>query len=118
MGDTIEPFKLLADCQAMGYRLENIVEIPGAMSHRGGIIDIYPPTAELPMRIEFFGDAIDSIRTFDPATQRSVDKITSIKIEPATELLAPRRMNKQSLEDILASIDLTGCTAEVKQQFQ
>ncbi len=118
LGMNIEPFRLLADGEAMGYRLENIVEIPGTMSHRGGIIDIYPLTAAYPVRLEFFGDAIDSIRTFDPATQRSVDKISEIKIGPATELLSTRHMNKQSLEDILQGIDLTGCTAEVKQQFQ
>ncbi|MGD0779789.1 MAG: transcription-repair coupling factor [Dehalococcoidales bacterium] len=118
LGDTIEPFRLLADCEAVGYRLENIVEVPGTMSHRGGIIDIYPPTAESPVRLEFFGDSIESIRTFDPATQRSIDKVPAVKIEPATELLSPRRMNRQSLEDILQGIDLAGCTSEVKQQFQ
>jgi transcription-repair coupling factor (superfamily II helicase) len=118
LGDIIEPFRLLTDCESTGYRLENIVEVPGTMSHRGGIIDIYPPTAESPVRLEFFGDAIESIRTFDPATQRSIDKVPSIPIGPATELLSPRRMNKQSLEDILQEIDLEGCTSEVKQQFQ
>jgi transcription-repair coupling factor (superfamily II helicase) len=118
LGDTIEPFRLLADCEAVGYRLENIVEVPGTMSHRGGIIDIYPPTAESPVRLEFFGDAIESIRTFDPATQRSVDKVPSIPIGPATELLSPRRMSRQSLEGFLEGIDLSDCTSEVKQQFQ
>ena len=66
----------------MGYRLENMVEVPGTMSHRGGIIDVFPPTSELPVRLEFFGDTIDSIRTFDPATQRSVDKVPSVAIRP------------------------------------
>jgi transcription-repair coupling factor (superfamily II helicase) len=114
----IELFHLLADFEAIGYRLENIVEVPGTMSHRGGIIDIFPPTAENPVRIEFFGDSIDSIRTFDPSNQRSIDKIPSIAIGPTTELLSPRRMDKQFLEDILNGIDLGGCTSEVKQQFQ
>ncbi len=117
-GMNIEPFRLLADWTAMGYRLENIVEIPGTMSHRGGIIDIYPPTSDSPLRLEFFGNSIDSVRTFNPITQRSVDNIPSIAIGPAMELLAPGRINKQSLEDILNNIDLSGCKAEVKQQFQ
>ena len=116
LGMNIEPFRLLGELEAMGYRLENTVEVPGTMSHRGGIIDVFPPTAELPVRLEFFGDSIDSIRTFDPATQRSVGKVPSIAVGPATELLAPRRMSQQSLEDILNSLDLSGCTAEVKQQ--
>jgi transcription-repair coupling factor (superfamily II helicase) len=114
----IEPFKLLENFQNIGYRLENTVEIPGTMSHRGGIIDIYPPTAGNPVRLEFFGDTIDSIRTFDPATQRSMDKIKEIKIGPAAEMLLPHLMNKQALEDILDGIDATGCNTEVKEQFQ
>ncbi|OGN99583.1 MAG: hypothetical protein A2Y90_00510, partial [Chloroflexi bacterium RBG_13_52_12] len=118
LGMNIEPFRLLENWQAMGYRLENIVEMPGTMSHRGGIIDVFPPTAGLPVRLEFFGDSIDSIRTFDPATQRSVGKVPSIAVGPAAELLAPWRMNKQSLEDILQNLDLAGCTAEVKEQFR
>jgi transcription-repair coupling factor (superfamily II helicase) len=113
----VEPFRLLGELEAMGYRLENTVAAPGMMSHRGGIIDIFPPTLELPVRLEFFGDTIESIRTFDAATQRSVGKIPSVAIGPASELLAPRRMTKQSLEGILNSLDLNGCTAEVKEQF-
>ena len=87
----IEPFRLLGELELMGYRLENIVEVPGTMSHRGGIIDVFPPTSELPVRLEFFGDTIDSLRTFDPATQRSVGKVPSVTLGPAAELLAPRR---------------------------
>ena len=117
LGMTIEPFRLLADFEAMGYRLENIVELPGTMSHRGGIIDIFPPTLEYPVRLEFFGDSIDSIRSFDPLTQRSKTNIPSVAIGPAIELLSPRRMNKQSLEGILQSLDILNCTVEVKQQF-
>ena len=118
LGMNKEPFLMLGEWEAMGYRMENVVEVPGTMSHRGGIIDVYPPTSEMPVRLEFFGDTIDSIRSFDPATQRSVDKVPSVAIGPATELLAIRRMDKGSLERILQSLDLSGCTAEVKQQFQ
>jgi transcription-repair coupling factor (superfamily II helicase) len=118
LGMSKEPFRLLGEWEAMGYRLENVVEVPGTMSHRGGIIDVFPPTSELPVRLEFFGDTIDSIRSFDPSTQRSIEKAPSVAIGPATELLAIRRMDKGSLERILQSLDLSGCTAEVKQQFQ
>jgi len=114
----VEPFHLLGQWQAMGYRLENIVEVPGNISHRGGIIDIYPPTSELPARLEFFGNTIDSIRLFDPANQRSLRAISSIAIAPATELLAPLLSNKAELEPLLSSIDLPGCNTEVSQQFR
>jgi transcription-repair coupling factor (superfamily II helicase) len=94
-GMDIEPFYLLRKWQAMGYRMENIVEMPGTISHRGGIIDIYLPTSDLPVRLEFFGNTIESIRTFDPASQRSLTPVSSIAIGPATELLTPLLSDKK-----------------------
>jgi len=117
-GMDIEPFRLLSRWQTMGYRMESIVEIPGTISHRGGIIDIYPPTSELPVRLEFFGNTVDSIRLFDPASQRSVKEESSVAITPATELLAPLLRNKPELEQLLDGIDLSGCTGEVNQQLK
>ena len=100
LGTETEPFELLRKWEAMGYNLENTVEIPGSMSHRGGIVDIYPPTSELPARFEFFGNKVDSIRLFDPLTQRSVGKAPSVTIGPATEMLSPSP-KKGSLLDFL-----------------
>jgi transcription-repair coupling factor (superfamily II helicase) len=118
LGMNIEPFELLGRWQAMGYQMENMVEVPGTMSHRGGIIDVYPPASELPVRLEFFGDTIDNMRFFDPASQRSIEKVSSVAVGPATELLAPRLMDKRELERSLKRLDLSGCSAETKQQFQ
>jgi transcription-repair coupling factor (superfamily II helicase) len=98
----IDPFELLSKWQTMGYRIENIVEMPGTMSHRGGIIDIYPPTSDLPVRLEFFGNTIESIRTFDPASQRSLTPLSSVAIGPATELLT-------TLEDSILSFLPQAC---------
>jgi len=95
LGMDIEPFYLLRKWQAMGYRMENIVEMPGTISHRGGIIDIYLPTGDLPVRLEFFGNTIESIRTFDPASQRSLTPVSSIAIGPAIELLTPLLSDKK-----------------------
>jgi len=117
-GMDLEPFKLLSRWEAMGYRMENIVEVPGTISHRGGIIDIYPPTSELPARLEFFGNTIDTIRLFDPVNQRSLRAVSSIAIGPATELLTPLLSSQLELEPIVNSVDLTGCSPEVSQQFQ
>lgn len=111
----IEPFHLLSKWQAMGYRMENIVEVPGTIGHRGGIIDIYPPTSNLPVRLEFLGNTIDSIRLFDPSSQCSQTAVSSIAIGPATEVLIG---NKLELEPVFNSIDLSGCNAEVSQQFK
>jgi transcription-repair coupling factor (superfamily II helicase) len=113
----IDPYILLGRWESMGYRMESMVEVPGTMSHRGDIIDIYPPDSESPVRLEFFGNTVESIRYYDPVTQRSVDKLSSVAIGPATELLAPRLMDRHALEKVL-DIDLKPCTEEVRQLFQ
>jgi transcription-repair coupling factor (superfamily II helicase) len=114
-GMDIEPFRLLSQWEAMGYRTESMVEIPGMISHRGGIIDIYPPTSDLPARLEFFGNTIDSIRLFDPTNQRSLREVSAITIGPATEVLT--RLLRE-LEPTLSSLNLAGCNDEVRQQFK
>ena len=118
LGMDIEPFRLLSKWGAMGYRLESMVEVPDTISHRGGIIDIYPPTSDLPVRIEFFGNTIDDIRLFDPASQRSLKSASSIVIGPATEALTLLSKDKLELEPVLNGIDLSNCTSEVGQQFK
>lgn len=117
LGMEAEPFHLLSQWQAMGYRLEDMVEVSGTISHRGGIVDIYPPIANLPARLEFFGNTIDSIRLFDPVSQRSLETVASINIGPATELLTPLLNSKPELESVLSGIDPTGCRSEVREQL-
>ncbi|MBK8020471.1 MAG: transcription-repair coupling factor [Chloroflexi bacterium] len=72
---------------AMGYEPTSMVIEPGTFSRRGGILDIYPMAHEAPVRIDFFDDEIDSLRTFAPDTQRSVGKIDRLVITPARESL-------------------------------
>ena len=64
---------------------EEQIEGPGQFAVRGGILDIYPLTEEVPVRIEMWGDEIDSIRTFDVESQRSIENLESIRIYPATD---------------------------------
>ena len=87
VGIEMKPFDLLNRWQTIGYQLENLVEVPGTISHRGGIIDIYPPNSNLPARLEFFGDTVESIRLFDPISQRSLKTVPSIMVTPTTDLL-------------------------------
>ncbi len=89
LGMDVEPRQLLQQWQAIGYRREDIVEVQGTMSQRGGILDIYPPTSELPVRLEFLGNTIDSLRLFDPESQRSLEALSEVDIGPATELIMP-----------------------------
>ena len=78
---------------SMGYRRELMVEQRGEMSVRGGIFDIFPISAELPFRLEFFGDEIESIRRFEPETQRSIDQVKSVDILPRSEKELLRRQS-------------------------
>jgi transcription-repair coupling factor (superfamily II helicase) len=117
-GMEIEPFGLLSRLQNIGYRLENIVEIPGTVSHRGGIIDISPSTSDSPARLEFLGNTIESIRLFDPVSQRSLKPVQSLTIAPATELLTPFiNDNRSEVETALNSLDLTDLKDEIREQF-
>jgi transcription-repair coupling factor (superfamily II helicase) len=112
-----DPMLLMKRWQSLGYTVESTVEIPGTMSKRGGIIDIFPSTSELPARLEFFGNIVESIRLYDPANQRSVRRVPSINIGPATELLAPFAENGPKPEDILKTIDFSNCNEEFRQTF-
>ena len=117
-GQETEPTSLLRRWEAMGYQPENLVETPGTISHRGGIIDIYPPSQELPVRLEFYGNTVESIRRFDPATQRSQATLARVFITPATELLRPLLDSPAELAQTLQKINLKSCHKEVKEQFQ
>lgn len=70
---------------AIGYEREVQTDAPGQFAVRGGILDVYPLTEELPVRVELWGDEIDSIRTFDPESQRSIESLKEAVIGPATE---------------------------------
>lgn len=79
----------------LGYEKTNMVEMPGQFSVRGGIIDIYPLTEECPYRIELWGDDVDSIRSFDVESQRSIEEVDSVKIYPSCEMvLTDERIEK------------------------
>lgn len=84
-GDVIDFEKLKKDMVFLGYDREEQIEGPGQFAVRGGIMDIYPLTEEVPVRIELWGDEIDSIRTFDVESQRSIENLEEIVIYPATD---------------------------------
>jgi len=77
--------ELLARLTGLGYERELMVERRGHMSVRGCIFDVFPISSELPYRIEFFGDVIESIRRFEPETQRSIDQVGRIRLVPRSE---------------------------------
>lgn len=71
----------------MGYVRQAQVEMPGDFSVRGGILDVFPVTEDCPYRIEFWDDEIDTIRSFDVESQRSIERIAEFTIFPASELI-------------------------------
>ncbi len=87
VGSDIDLDELVEKLIRMGYERGSMVSTPGEFSIRGGIIDIYPLTEENPVRIELFDTEIDSIRTFSLEDQRSQEKLSSMMIGPATEIL-------------------------------
>ena len=86
-GDTVDRDELVARLVGMGYEREDMVDSPGQMSVRGGVIDIYPAGARDPVRVELFGDEIESVRAFDPASQRSYEEVEGLTVLPAREVL-------------------------------
>ncbi len=87
VGDVSEPADLIRQLTQMGYERVSMVEGKGQCAQRGDIVDVYPPAGAVALRIEFFGDEIDSIRAFDTMSQRSLDHAEEAVLPPATEVL-------------------------------
>jgi transcription-repair coupling factor (superfamily II helicase) len=84
VGDEGDVEAISIQLATLGYDRVPLVETEGQWSRRGDIIDIFPVAAELPVRLEWFGDELDKLREFDPATQRSLDKIESLLLTPVS----------------------------------
>ena len=101
----------------LGYRREPQVESPGSFSLRGGILDVFPPNASLPYRIEFWDDEIDTIRQFDPETQRSIAEAHAVEIIAAAEQLTDL-CDPTTFDERRGRIDLSPCSAPSVARFQ
>jgi transcription-repair coupling factor (superfamily II helicase) len=84
-GEEIDVEVLTAHLASVGYTQMDLVEMPGQFTRRGGILDVYSPESDRPVRIEFFGDEIETIRKFDPETQRSQSGLDEAQLSPLTE---------------------------------
>jgi len=94
--ETLDLERLVPHLNTIGYTAADVVEMPGEYAVRGGILDVYPPEADRPVRVELFGDEVESIRKFDPATQRSTNAVEEVVLLGLTD--TPVR------EDTLAAI--------------
>ncbi len=88
-GDITSMDDLTRHWVSLGYESVNTVTMPGQFARRGGILDLWPPADTFPSRLDFFGDEIDTLRHFDPATQRTTGQIDLLLITPAREYIRP-----------------------------
>ena len=117
LGDVVDLDDVLESWRRMGYRFESAVYGPGFVSRRGGIIDIFPVGAESPARIELWGDEIESIRLFDPSSQRSTEMVDSLRIIPAHETL-PAMVEREDLDRQMSRIDVSNCTPAHQERIR
>ena len=90
VGQTLSLTKFSDNLTTLGYEKTTMVETAGQFSVRGGIIDIFPLTEECPYRVELWGDEIDSIRSFDVESQRSIEQVEKVRIYPSCEMVLDR----------------------------
>lgn len=100
--DFSEISKLLVES---GYERVDMVEGKGEFSLRGGLLDVFPPDSVYPYRVELFGDEIDSIRTFNTESQRSIEKVRNIDIFPAKEMVLDEEIINHAMEEIKAELE-------------
>ena len=103
-GEEYIPDMLVEHLLSVGYTRVDVVEMPGQLTLRGGILDVYSPEVDRPVRIDFFGDEIESIRRFDPDTQRSASTLDEALLLPLTEIPVTNRV----LEAINARLTRSG----------
>jgi transcription-repair coupling factor (superfamily II helicase) len=96
----------------LGYERVSLVETEGQWAQRGDIIDVFPVSSELPLRLELFGDELDRLREFDPASQRSLDEVERLVLTPTdyTPLILAALQDQDCLEDLFLAAEREGWT--------
>ena len=97
-GHRVNVEELVGQLVAMGYRRESIVEHRGELAVRGGIVDIFPSTADEPIRVDLWGDEVDRLTRFDVADQRSIDDVSSVELFGCRELVVDQDMRERAAD--------------------
>src|SRR5438093_12959682 len=100
-GDRLDPLDLIQWLEEQSYEPENQVNQKGQIALRGGILDVYPLQSPWPVRLEFFGDELESLRFFDPHTQISKEQIEAITLPPGGELGILRKEDIRPLASLI-----------------
>ena len=99
-GDDIDLKEISKSLLQCGYERVEVVEGKGEFSFRGGILDVFPPTSAYPYRVELFGDEVDSIRTFNTESQRSIEKVEEFSIFPSKEVIVDDEGRNRAVQTI------------------
>jgi len=117
VGEEIDREAFLRKLVALGYSMVPLVEDRGSASVRGGIVDMYLPSHANPVRIEFFGDFVESIRTFDPVTQRSLHPLEELVVLPSRELILSEAVVQSFATRLKVRCDALGIPATRRREL-
>lgn len=119
-GDQVGRDRLAEMLLALGYQRVPLVEAPGQVSVRGGIVDAFLPTLPYPVRAEFFGDEVESLRYFDPASQTSTAELQAVEVPPAGEVLLDQQRVRAALPAIRSAfrreLDRLGAAGKLRER--
>jgi transcription-repair coupling factor (superfamily II helicase) len=113
-----DPIAVAGRLVEMGYSREPLVEEPGQFSLRGGILDVFPAAADSPVRAEWSGDEVETLRLFDPVNQRSVMAVPRVSIHPGRELLLGPRRAAAAANRLREGVSLQGLRADVRADWE
>jgi transcription-repair coupling factor (superfamily II helicase) len=116
-GEEIERENLLEKLVKLGYSHVPIVEDRGTFSVRGGILDIFPPDQAKPVRIEFFGDLVETMRLFDPVSQRSLEPLAELVLLPSREVILSEEVLKEFAPRLKRRCDHLGIGADRRREL-
>lgn len=114
--DTVDLSDIIATLVEFGYEKNDWIDGAGQFAVRGGILDIFPLTTECPYRVELWGDEVDSIRSFDVESQRSIENVENLIIYPATEIVLSKDRIQKGIEKIEKEHKLY--SAKLKKEFK
>ncbi|MCQ2969115.1 MAG: transcription-repair coupling factor, partial [Clostridium sp.] len=119
-GDTIDLKEITKSLLQCGYERVEVVEGKGEFSFRGGILDVFPPTSAYPYRVELFGDEVDSIRTFNTESQRSIEKVNEFSIFPSKEVIVDDECRNRAVKNINQELKniVTNVSKENKERVE
>ena len=117
VGEEVSQEALLKRWSDAGYKFDTQVDIPGSMSRRGYILDVFPVNLKNPVRLEFFGDEIETIREFNVNTQRSIKETRTVEVVPALEML-PAYLRVESVLTALHQLNWAGVNEDSRELIQ